>query len=264
MPQKPSFHGKRNPRKQSSSQTHCQLCKPSCLVNMTQRKRSSQRTSAPSLSLPVLFFSGYQYTPALWGNEMTDQLAKEGREKEQPPSHLSCREVKILILNKKKAIFHSKTGGFNPNQDALHQLPRCQQTTIFCLRTGHCRLISNLKRIGVKTLAQCPCWEADQTHLCVPQNQALGVCRGFAPDIQVCRTHRRDLVNATITLNTEEEVNNLIFIKTVCKTGLLTSFWWVVCPVVSNTWACNMHTCKLAAQMSCLKSFLTLTVGTQA
>ena len=47
---------------------------------------------------------------------------------------------------------------------------------------------------------------ADMAHLCVPQNQALGVCRGFVPDIQVCGTHgREDLVNATITSNAEEE-----------------------------------------------------------
>ena len=43
-------------------------------------------------------------------------------------------------------------------------------------------------------------------HLCVPQNQALGVCRGFVPDIQICGTHgRKDLVNATIISNVEEE-----------------------------------------------------------
>ena len=43
-------------------------------------------------------------------------------------------------------------------------------------------------------------------HLCVPQNQALGVCRGLVPDIQVCGTYgREDLVYATITLNAEEE-----------------------------------------------------------
>ena len=42
-------------------------------------------------------------------------------------------------------------------------------------------------------------------HLCVPQNQALGVCRGFVPDIQICGTHgRKDLVNATIISNAEE------------------------------------------------------------
>ena len=41
-------------------------------------------------------------------------------------------------------------------------------------------------------------------HLCVPQNQALGVCRGFVPDIQVCGTHGRLSSKATITSNAEE------------------------------------------------------------
>ena len=124
---------------------------------------------------------------------------------------------------KKKPIFHSKTGGYNPNPGALHQLARHQQTIIFRLRTCHCRLNSHLKRISVKTSAQCPCGDMDQTpehylqscspskaadvaHLCALQNQALRVCRGFVPDVQVCSTHgREDLVNATITSNAEEE-----------------------------------------------------------
>ena len=43
-------------------------------------------------------------------------------------------------------------------------------------------------------------------HLRVPQNQALRVCRGFVPDIQVYGTYgREDLVRATITPNAEEE-----------------------------------------------------------
>ena len=83
---------------------------------------------------------------------------------EQPIEKLRLlNEPKTLTRNKKKAIFHCKTGGYNPNQDALHQLPRHQQTTIFRLRTDHCRLNSHLKSIGVKTSAQCPCGEADQT-----------------------------------------------------------------------------------------------------
>ena len=68
-----------------------------------------------------------------------------------------------LIHNNKKAIFHCKTGGHNPNQNGLHQLSRHQQTINFRLRTGHCRLKSHLKRTGVKTSDQCPCGEADQT-----------------------------------------------------------------------------------------------------
>ena len=51
-----------------------------------------------------------------------------------------------------------------------------------------------------------PSKAADMAHLCVPQNQALGVCRGFVPDIQVSGTDgREDLVHATITQNAEEE-----------------------------------------------------------
>ena len=77
----------------------------------------------------------------------------------------------------------------------------------------------------IKTSAQCPCGEADQTpehylqsahstskqgsrcgSLVCPSNQALGVCRGFVPDIQVCGTHgREDLVYSTITSKAEEE-----------------------------------------------------------
>ena len=96
-------------------------------------------------------------------NKIADQFVEEGRAKEQPPSHLSYREVKAPIHNKKKAIFHSKTGGYKPNQDPLHQLPRRQQITIFRLRTGHCKVNRNLKRIGEKTSTQCRCGEADQT-----------------------------------------------------------------------------------------------------
>ena len=46
---------------------------------------------------------------------------------------------------------------------------------------------------------------ADMAHLCVPQNQAVGVCRGFVADIQICGTDgRKNLVNATIISNAEE------------------------------------------------------------
>ena len=137
-----------------------------------------------------------------------------------------CSSPKTLTHNKKKAIFHSKTGGYKTNQGALHQLPRHQQTTIFRLRTGHCRLNSHLKRIGVKTSAQCPCGEADQTPehylkscssttkqgsrygpLVCPSKPSLGVCRGFVPDIQVCSTHKReDLVNAASTSNQKKKL----------------------------------------------------------
>ena len=120
----------------------------------------------------------------------------------------------------------AETGGYSPNQDALHQLPRHQQTTIFRLRTGHCRLNSHLKRTGVKASAQCPCGEADQTPehylqscslhqqarqqiwpTCVSLKTKLwGSAEEFVPDIQVCGTHgREDLVNATIASKADKE-----------------------------------------------------------
>ena len=66
-------------------------------------------------------------------------------------------------------------------------------------------------------------------HLCVPQNQALGVCRGFVPDIQICSTHgRKNLVNATITSNAEEEE----IIGTIITRPLRSDFSEVVVVVV--------------------------------
>ena len=57
---------------------------------------------------------------------------------------------------------------------------------------------------------------ADMAHLCVPQNQALGVCRGFAPDIQICGTHgRKNLVNATIISNAEVEEE--LYMEALCE-----------------------------------------------
>ena len=76
----------------------------------------------------------------------------------------------------------------------------------------------NTRILPTVLLTPPPSKAADMAHLCVPQNQALVVCRGFVPDIQVCGTHgREDLVKATITLNAEEEEVLLLFV------GCLTS-----------------------------------------
>ena len=198
-------------------------------------------SSEHPLSIYLYCSSVNTSTHWLRGDEIADQLTKEGREKEQPLPHLAYREVKTLIPNTKKTIFHSKAGGHNPNQDTLHQLPRHQQTTIFCLRTGHCRLNSHLKRIGIKTSAQCPCGEVDQTaehylQSCLLQHQARqqiwpscvfktklwGSAEDqFGPDIQVCGTHgRKDPVNATITSNAKEEEEETESLKAGKKFGV--------------------------------------------
>ena len=57
----------------------------------------------------------------------------------------------------------------------------------------------------------------DMAHLCVPQNQVQGVCRGFVPDIQICDTHgRKNLANATIISNVKEEEEATSYICTCC------------------------------------------------
>ena len=80
------------------------------------------------------------------GNEIADQLAKEGRKKDQPSSHLSYKETRTLIRNRQKSTFIASIGGYNPQKDSLHQLSRHEQTTIFCLRTGHCGLKGHLNK----------------------------------------------------------------------------------------------------------------------
>ena len=63
-----------------------------------------------------------QWIPAhtgLAGNEIADQLAKEGRKKDQPSSHLSYKETRTLIRNRQKSTFIASIGGYNPQKKIL-------------------------------------------------------------------------------------------------------------------------------------------------
>ena len=86
------------------------------------------------------------------GSEIADQLAKEGRKKDQPSSHLSHKELRTLIRNRQKSTFIASIGGYNPQKDLLHQLSRHEQTTIFRVRTGHCGLKGHLKMFWYSAL----------------------------------------------------------------------------------------------------------------
>ena len=91
-----------------------------------------------------------QWIPAhtdIVGNEIADQLAKEGRKKDQSSSHLSYKETRTLIRNRQKSTFIASIGGYNPQKYPLHQLSRHEQTTIFRLRTGHCGLKGHKKKL---------------------------------------------------------------------------------------------------------------------
>ena len=78
----------------------------------------------------------HAYT-GIHGNEVADQLAKEGSKKQQPKSNLSYQEAKTLIRNKMLADFKHINGGYTPQQDTHRLLSRHEQTMIFRLRTDH-------------------------------------------------------------------------------------------------------------------------------
>ena len=105
-----------------------------------------------------------QWIPAhcgLAGNEEADRLAKEGSRKEQKSLPISYRECKTLIRRNFQERFSEENG---PQQeDEMQSLPRHQQTTIFRLRTGHCRLRAHMYRMGLSDTPDCPCGTALQT-----------------------------------------------------------------------------------------------------
>ena len=109
------------------------------------------------------------------GNEVADQLAKERSKKQQPNSKLSYqgKKQKREIKNKRLADFKHRNGGYNPQQDTLRLLSRHKQTMIFRLRTGHCRLRSHMKKIGIAKSALCPCGLEAQTTAHVMQSCPL-------------------------------------------------------------------------------------------
>ena len=98
-----------------------------------------------------------QWLPAhcgLGGNEMADSLAKAGSRLEQVGKAMSLKETKTLIKRKFSKAFRGKHD--HPPNDQLPHLLRYQQTTIFRLRTGHCRLRSHLHRLGLSHTPDCP------------------------------------------------------------------------------------------------------------
>ena len=74
-----------------------------------------------------------------------------------------------LVTKKQK----HRNGGYNLQQDTLRLLSRHQQTMIFQLRTGHCRLNSHMKKIGIEKSTLCRCGLEAQTTAHVMQSCPL-------------------------------------------------------------------------------------------
>ena len=89
------------------------------------------------------------------------QISSQEKEGKRSNPHHICPTEKsnlLSLINRKPS---STARLVDTTQTRTHSIS-CQ-TIIFRLRVGYCRLNSHLKRIGVKTSAQCPCGEADQT-----------------------------------------------------------------------------------------------------
>ena len=100
-----------------------------------------------------------------------------------------------------------------------------------------------------------PSKAADMAHLCVPQNQALGVCRRSVADVQVCGTRgREDLVSTTITSNSEEKEVHCI----VCETFSCSCCCRCVCVCVCEF---DFVSVKICVVLNCSLSFRIFLIG---
>ena len=98
---------------------------------------------------------------SLSGNEDADRLAKSGSRAEQPHQAVSYRQAKTFI---KRHYTQKWTASHHPPpDDRIHHLSRHQQTIIFRLRTGHCRLCSHIYRLGLSHTPDCPCNTSTET-----------------------------------------------------------------------------------------------------
>ena len=107
-----------------------------------------------------------QWVPShcdLYGNEMADQLAKEGSNLPQEDRSTTYNEAKTMIKTKIDSNWKEKHTAFNP-KDPFYQLNRREQVLIFRLRTKHNRLKYHLfHKFKIGQNDQCPCGTGAQT-----------------------------------------------------------------------------------------------------
>jgi len=107
-----------------------------------------------------------QWIPAhvgIPGNEKADQLAKEGSRMQQPNTSMTYNEARTLIKAKQRTRWSDETDGYSRLKDSIHQLERRGQVIIYRLRTGHCRLNQHMRKLGLRTSANCECGLEEQS-----------------------------------------------------------------------------------------------------
>ncbi|GFR92486.1 RNA-directed DNA polymerase from mobile element jockey [Elysia marginata] len=93
----------------------------------------------------------------IFGNDVGDQLAKEGGMMEQIQHNPSYNEAQTLI-NSALDCHWSQEHPQHNSKDATHKLSRAERVTIFRLRTGHNRLKHHLfSRFRIGVGPKCPC-----------------------------------------------------------------------------------------------------------
>ena len=98
----------------------------------------------------------------IFGNEVADELAKEGSSAEQLDIGPSYEEAKTLIRASIQDRWHKSHPNFN-SRDAIYKLERSDQVIIFRLRTGHNRLNHHMHtRFRLGQTPGCPCGARDQ------------------------------------------------------------------------------------------------------
>ena len=90
------------------------------------------------------------------GNEIADQLAKEGTLLEQPETEITFPQQKVIIKETLAQVWdHSHD---HMKNDPINTLQRSDQVTIFRLRTGHNRLKQHMyTKLGIGTTPYCTC-----------------------------------------------------------------------------------------------------------
>ncbi|GFR95478.1 RNA-directed DNA polymerase from mobile element jockey [Elysia marginata] len=93
----------------------------------------------------------------IFGNDVADQLAKEGGMMEQIQQNPSYNEAKTLINSALDCHWRQEHPQHN-SKDAIHKLSGAEQVTILRLRTGHNRLKHHLfSRFKIGDGPNCPC-----------------------------------------------------------------------------------------------------------
>ena len=141
--------------------TDCRSAIQSLQSPSDQLERDTQRLLCDLLQRTQIAVQWIPSHCGLTGNEEADRLAKTGSRLEQTNQPVSYREAKTLVKRIFKTQFDDQHS--HPSDDQMSQLQRSQQTMIFRLRTGHCRLRAHLYRLGLSHTPDCPCETGPQT-----------------------------------------------------------------------------------------------------